>query len=52
MIIQEVYCRYRHHLGFWVVLAKVKVNGRTETRRLMAETENEAASIEKGSVII
>lgn len=51
MKIDKVYSRYKHHLGFWVVLAKVKVNGRYEIRRLSADTEEEARSITEGTTI-
>lgn len=51
MKIVKVNAVYKHHKGYWVVLAVVRVNGRLGIRRLSAETESEARNIKEGTYI-
>lgn len=51
MKVENVMTVYKHYSGLWIVLAKVRVNGRKETKRLSFETETEARAVRNGDFI-
>jgi hypothetical protein len=52
MTVEKVISVYKHYTGLWIVLARVRANGKSQSVRISYDTESEARAVKEGTIII